>query len=191
VGDVDRARILETIVRCAARSGLEALTVDEVLAAAAVSRSTFAEHFCSLEAASLVALRTLTARLYDLTVAAQERGSIWTHGFRAGIVAGLDFLAEDPTRLRFLCEEAPKLGRPAWVLHEQTARRYATRLRTLREVRGGAAPLPAVCYEVMVGAMYALLRQASAQGHLPTVEDMAVCVVAVGVPVRPPLVLVA
>jgi AcrR family transcriptional regulator len=188
--DVDRARILDAIVGCAVDGGLEALTLDRVVATAAVSHNTFASRFRCLEEACLAAMRTLTASAYHATVAAQDRAPSWRQGVRAGIAAALDYLGEEPSRARFLCEEAPKLGRPAWVHHEQTARRYAERLRILRERRGGAAPLPAVCYEVMIGAMYAVLRRASAQDRLPTVDEMVASVAALGVPLQPPLALV-
>jgi len=187
--DGDRARIIDAIVRCAADRGLEALTLDRVIATAAVSQADFASRFGSLEQACLAAMTTLTARAYRATVAAQDRAPTWTQGIRAGIAAGLESLGEDPSRVRFLCEEVPKLGRPAWVHHEQMARRYADRLRILREHRGGAMPLPAVCYEVIIGAMYGVLRAASAEERVPTVEEMAACVATMGVALSPPLAL--
>jgi AcrR family transcriptional regulator len=188
--EADRARILDALVACAATCGLEAVTIDAVVAAAGVPRPAFAARFATLEDAGLAALHAVSARLDAVTAAAEELGPTWTDSARAGIDAALGYLAEDPRRLRFLCDEAPKLGRPAWIHHDRMARRYAERLRALRERHGGRPALPAVCYEVMTGAMHAVLRRASAAGRLPTVEEMTACLLVAEVPARPSLALV-
>jgi AcrR family transcriptional regulator len=125
-----RARIFEGFAAALVYHGYEDTKVTDIVELSGVSRATFYERFESKELCFAAAYEDGIERL-AVTVedAAQggERG--WTNQLSAGLRAGLEFLAAQPTLAHLLFVEALAAARPARLEHERSLERLAEALR--------------------------------------------------------------
>lgn len=112
---VQRERLLAGMVRAAAERGYGALTVQDVLDFAGISRPTFYEFFKDKEACFLAAVDTIGARLRaSVGEAAGTAGPDWRGRLRAGLAELLRFAGEETEAARTLIVEA-RASTPAGV----------------------------------------------------------------------------
>ena len=104
---IQRERLLAAMVEVATENGYAALTVQNVLTRAGISRPTFYELFEDKEACFLAAFDASAARLGDhVKAAVAEAGPDWRERLRDGIAALLRFIVDEPNEARAVIVEA-------------------------------------------------------------------------------------
>src|ERR1700691_66947 len=102
VDEIQRARVLAALGEVVAERGVAAATVAQIVARAGVSRRTFYELFADREECFLAAFDQAVALAAQRVVPAFEHESRWRERMRAGLLALLVFLEEEP-ELGALC----------------------------------------------------------------------------------------
>lgn len=104
---VQRERLLAAIVAVVTEIGYRALTVQDVLTRAGISRPTFYEQFEDKEDCFLVAFDTAAAQLRErLEDAVAATDSSWRGRFRAALTGLVHFIAEEPEAAHMVIVEA-------------------------------------------------------------------------------------
>jgi AcrR family transcriptional regulator len=104
---VQRERLLAAMIGAVTEIGYNALTVQNVLTRAGISRPTFYEQFEDKEDCFLAAFDASASRLRKRVAAAvAEAGPGWRDELRAGIAELLRFIAEEPEEARTVVVEA-------------------------------------------------------------------------------------
>jgi AcrR family transcriptional regulator len=166
-----RERLLVAMLQCVSEQGYGATTVADVVAAAAVSRSTFYAQFADKEACFVAAyefaMRYVLARLDEDT---GKQG--WRERVRADLTTYLNLLADEPELATALHVEVLAAG-PAALEHRvdllgALASRLANLDRNGADTDGPVRELPAALFALYVGGLDELirdrLRTASAEG---------------------------
>jgi AcrR family transcriptional regulator len=109
-GSLQRARVLEGMVRAVAEKGYAAATVADAVRLARVSRGTFYAEFDSKEACLAAAYRLGVEVLEQRVAAAVRDAADWRDELRLGIRAYLQALEEDPTFARVYLLEWPAVA---------------------------------------------------------------------------------
>jgi len=104
---IQRERLLAAMLRTVTEIGYNALTVQNVLTRAGISRPTFYEQFEDKEACFLTAFDVSAAQMRRrIDDAVAEAAPEWRARLRSGIGALLDFIAEEPEAARLVIVEA-------------------------------------------------------------------------------------
>jgi AcrR family transcriptional regulator len=161
VQGVQRTRILETLAQAMAERGAggAAVTVADVLARAGVSSRAFHEEFVDREACLLAAVELGVERARRRVLSAYDAESRWLDAVKAGLVAFLRFLEEEPALGRLLVVYSMSGGER--VLHrrvELLGTLAAAVDRGRLEGPAGRQQPPAVTAEGVVGAVQAVLQ---------------------------------
>jgi AcrR family transcriptional regulator len=122
----ERERLLEAMVRVAASKGYEATSVDDVVAAAAVSRQTFDAMFADREACFLEAYDAVIDVLVAHVMAAFEgsRGEPWPDRIGAALRALVELLAAEHDIARMAMVEVTAVGEEARVRYRAALGRF-------------------------------------------------------------------
>lgn len=104
---IQRERLLAAMIKTVTEVGYNALTVQDILARAGISRPTFYEQFADKEDCFLAAFDVSAACLRDrLAAAVEDAGPGWREQLRGGIAELLRFIAEEPETARAVIVEA-------------------------------------------------------------------------------------
>jgi AcrR family transcriptional regulator len=104
---IQRERLLAAMLKTVTEVGYNALTVQNVLTRAGISRPTFYEQFEDKEACFLAAFDVSAAQMrLRLDAAVSEADPDWRSRLRAGIAGLLRFVAEEPEAARLVIVEA-------------------------------------------------------------------------------------
>ena len=104
---VQRERLLAAMISVATEIGYSALTVQNVLTRAGISRPTFYEQFEDKEDCFLAAFDAAAGRMRArVEAAAIDAGSSWRDRLRGGIAELLRFIADEPEDARIVIVEA-------------------------------------------------------------------------------------
>ena len=104
---IQRERLLAAMIKTVTEVGYNALTVQDVLARAGISRPTFYEQFADKEDCFLATFDVSAAQLRDRVAAAvADAGPSWREQLRSGIAELLRFIAEEPEAARAVIVEA-------------------------------------------------------------------------------------
>jgi len=124
-----RARIFDGFATALAYHGYEDTKVTDIVELSGVSRATFYERFESKEICFAAAYEDGVERLAGALeeAARSERG--WANQLSAGLAAGLEFLAANPSLAHLLLVESLAAARPARLEHERSLERLAEVLR--------------------------------------------------------------
>jgi len=114
-----RHRIFDGLAAALAYHGYEDTKITDVVELAGLSRATFYEHFKGKEGCFAAAYDDGVERLAVAVEAAARIESGWDARLSAGLRAGLDFLAAEPTLAHLLLVEALAAARPARIEHER------------------------------------------------------------------------
>jgi AcrR family transcriptional regulator len=164
---IQRARMLDAMVRVACAQGAARVSVADVVGHSGVSRRTFYEVFDSSEDCLHRAIEEALARTSERVLAAYEqaRGG-WRTRIRAGLVSLLGFFEEQPETARLLVVEWLAAG-PRELEHRgQVLERIAAAID-----EGRTAPpsrdswLPVLAGEAVVGGVLSVLHERLAQGE--------------------------
>lgn len=107
---IQRARVLAAMAEAASEHGAANVTVAHVVERAGVSRRTFYELFDDRDDCLLAALEESARQAATRVVAAYQQRGRWRDRIRAGLVALLSFLEEEPSLGRLLIVETLAAG---------------------------------------------------------------------------------
>lgn len=131
-----REWILIGVAQCCASNDFEAITVEEVCAAAGVSRGAFEREFADLDECLGAAMESVVAEAWAALEGVRSTERPWGALLRDGAAALLGAAAERPAFARLALLEAPVAGGRAAVLHEsarQAALDFLERGRALAD----------------------------------------------------------
>jgi AcrR family transcriptional regulator len=104
---VQRERLLAAMIMTVTEGGYNALTVQDILTRAGISRPTFYEQFEDKEDCFLAAFDASATRMRErIETAVVEAGASWRTGLRSGIAELLRFTVEEPEEARTVIVEA-------------------------------------------------------------------------------------
>lgn len=158
VAEIQRARILGAIVEVAAERGAANVTVAHIVARAGISRRTFYEQFEDREACLLAALEEAIDLASAAVLPAYESQSKWRERIRAGLVALLAFLDEEPGLGRLCIVEALGAGDRALERRAQCVAALIEAVDGARKELPEAKQPPPLTGEGVVGAVFAIVH---------------------------------
>ncbi|HEY5815535.1 MAG TPA: TetR/AcrR family transcriptional regulator [Solirubrobacterales bacterium] len=124
-----RERLIAAVPGVAAARGYEAMSVADVVKAAAVSRNAFYKNFADKQECFAAAHEAGHERLLALLAQPCEPGTTIEERVERSLVAGLEALASEPDMARLLFVEAPAAGEEIALRYHEWLGRYGTLLR--------------------------------------------------------------
>ena len=171
-----RTRLIEGMAVTVAAKGYAATTVADVIAAAGVSRTTFYEQFRDKEQCFLSAYEYGSDLHYEYVAAAVRREDDWLDGLRAGNLAYLEVLAEEPAYAKAFLVEVLSAGARALDLRAEAHRRYVDLLKRAYaravEERHALAPVPVQVFEAAIEGGNGLVVDEIRQGRIDRLPEL-------------------
>jgi AcrR family transcriptional regulator len=128
-----------------AERGYEAMSVADIVKAAAVSRNAFYKNFADKQDCFATAHDAGHERLFEVLVGTCEDGATIEERVERSLAVGLEALAEEPEVARLLFVEAPSAGEEIALRYHEWLRRYGTLLRAAApEMSPESIPAPEV-----------------------------------------------
>jgi len=124
-----RERLIGAVPGVVAARGYGAMSVADIVKAAAVSRNAFYENFADKEECFAVAHDVGHERLFAIVSQPCEAGGTIEDRVGASLTAGLAALAGEPELARMIFVEAPAAGEKIALRYHEWLRRYGTLLR--------------------------------------------------------------
>jgi AcrR family transcriptional regulator len=182
LGDVQashRERLQLSVIAAVAEAGYPGVTVADIVRGARVSRSVFYAHFADKEDCFLSATRD-GARLMSSRMASAAQavppGAPDDQVLRAGLLAFLQFFAEEPAYARVLFVEMPTAGPAAVERFDAANHRIAEMNRKWHRRARTRHPewpsVPDAAYEALPGASTELIRPIVRAGHTGSLPDL-------------------
>jgi AcrR family transcriptional regulator len=167
-------RIFDAIANLTAAHGYPALSLDEIVAEAAISRQTFHSHFDGKEDAFIATYETGHARVEAVVNQTLARQTSWKRAVPAAVAELLELLAGEPSYAHLACVDVmvayPHMARRA---HE--AYDFYSGLFHLRATADNPSPVGnPIIGEAIVGGVFELLHDYVLRGqtrHLPELTD--------------------
>jgi AcrR family transcriptional regulator len=149
-------RIARAVATVLAERGYGAMSTDDIAAEAAISLSTFYEHFADKRDAVLAALEMSGAQIMALAVPAARRAGNWQEGVRALYEAMCAYFAAEPAMAQLATVGVYGAGPQALARRDRVIESLAEMLAPGFE-EGTEAPT--ISAEAAGAAVYALLRE--------------------------------
>ncbi len=166
-------RLCAAMANVTAEKGYAATTLDDVVAEASASLSTFYSHFATKEEAFLAANDVGLAQTLAAVLPAFQRAPDWRHGVRSAIESMLAYFSAEPTWARLGILETLAAGPRGMEQRDDAIATYATLLQPGFE----AAPdVPPIAAEAIGGAVYELMYDHIRQrgtARLPELQSAA------------------
>jgi AcrR family transcriptional regulator len=160
-----RTRILDAIVEVSSLAGYSAMSIEEVIGTAGVSRRTFYDHFRGKEEAFLAAMEMVTAELVGRVRAAAEAATTFPAAIRDGLATFLQFLADEPRYADFLIVEVLAAGPEPISRRNELMDSFAALVRRGAESLPTARRPPDLAAETIVGGIYEVVFSRVLQGR--------------------------
>lgn len=125
-----RARLIDAVPRVVAERGYEAMSVADIVKAAAVSRNAFYKNFADKQECFAAAHDAGHEQLFEVLTGPCEAGATIEERVQRSLAAGLDAMASDPDMARLLFVEAPSAGEEIALSYHEWLGRYGTLLRS-------------------------------------------------------------
>jgi AcrR family transcriptional regulator len=168
-----RERLLAAVPAVAAERGYEAMSVADIVKAAAVSRNAFYKNFRDKQDCVAIAHELGHERLFEVLSSGCYEGA--TIGERVGtsLEAVLDVLADEPALARFLFVEAPSGGDEISLRYHEWLARYGTLLRSAApDLPAESLPEPEV-EQVIVGGIASRVASEVLRGRGEKLRELA------------------
>ncbi|HET8861855.1 MAG TPA: TetR/AcrR family transcriptional regulator [Solirubrobacterales bacterium] len=167
-----RERLLAAVPGVVAERGYEAMSVADIVKAAAVSRNAFYKNFADKQECFATAHDAGHERLFEVLVEPCEDGATIEERVERSLAAGLDALAAEPDVARLLFVEAPSAGEEIALRYHEWLQRYGTLLRTAApEMPPEAQPAPEV-EGVIVGGIASRVASEVLNGRAAKLPDL-------------------
>jgi AcrR family transcriptional regulator len=170
--DNQRQRILTAVSEAVSEIGYAAMTVEDIIKAAGVSRRTFYEHFKSKEEAFLVSYDDISAQLMQAVESAFNRTDSFVTRVEDCMRAFLTLLAAEPAYANMCIVEVLVAGQTAIERRNAVMRQFTELIEkgAAEELPKPARP-PALTSETLVGGVHEVVYSRVLQGktaELPT-----------------------
>lgn len=152
-----RERILHAVVIVAARQGYGAMTIEEVVAVAGVSRRTYYDHFSNKEEGFLAAYDLVVEQVAEVVTAAFTSGATWPERIRRGVGAFLEHLAAEPDLAHLCVVEILAAGPRALERRTSAMRRFHSFFLPDEEHASEAGPDAPLAAEAAIGGLYEIV----------------------------------
>jgi AcrR family transcriptional regulator len=149
-----RDRILQAVADVSTLAGYTAMSVEDIISVAGVSRRTFYDAFSSKEDAFLQALDGVVEDLEGRVKAAYEASHTFPGGVRDCLAAFLDFVTERPHQAEMLLIEALAAGPAAIERRRGTLKTFANLLGDAADRLSNGRRPPGLIAETVVGGIY-------------------------------------
>jgi AcrR family transcriptional regulator len=169
-----RERIFDAIARLTASGGYQALSLEDIAAAAAVSLQTFYSHFENKEEAFLATYEVGHSRAKAAVDRALAHETNWIGGVRAGVRALLEFLASEPALAHLACVDILIAYPHVAGRVEEANAAYAQLLDMDLGEGAPSGPSAPIVGEAIVGGVFELLHDYIMRGltrRLPELTD--------------------
>lgn len=167
-----RERLLAAVPGVAAARGYEAMSVADIVKAAAVSRNAFYKNFADKQACFANAHDAGHERLFDVLAQPCDPGATIAERVEGSLAAGLDALASDPDLARLLFVEAPSAGEEIALRYHEWLQRYGTLLRSAApDLPPQSIPAPEV-EGVIVGGIASRVASELLHGRAAKLPDL-------------------
>lgn len=168
-----RERLLTAVPAVAAEQGYEAMSVADIVKAAAVSRNAFYKNFSDKQDCVATAHELGHERLFDVLSSSCYEGATIEERVGGSLKAGLDVLADDPALARFLFVEAPSGGDEIALRYHEWLGRYGTLLRSAApDLPAESLPEPEV-EQVIVGGIASRVASEVLRGRGEKLRELA------------------
>lgn len=170
-----RERVLEAAARAVAEKGYATTRVVDITDRAGVSRKTFYELFTDKEDCFLAAFDTVANLMFVQVSQAFEEGEAdrpWRERVRAGFAAFLELLAVEPAFARMCLVEVKYAGPHALRRLEASKQTFLAYMAAGRDEVAGAADLPELTEEVIVGGMYDAIERRVVAGDAESLPEL-------------------
>jgi AcrR family transcriptional regulator len=158
IAEIQRARILTAMFDVACERGAGSVSVAHVVERSGVSRRTFYELFTDREDCFLAAFEEALRFAYKRVLPAYGAERRWRERVRAGLVALLSFLDDEPVVGRFLVCESLSGGSRMLERRTRVLARVAAVVDEGRKESANAASLPPLTAEGLVGGALSLIH---------------------------------
>ncbi len=158
LGGVQRARILSATVAVSCECGAANVSVARIVARSGISRRTFYEHFTDREDCVVAALEQALVLATERVRAAVVRGGGWQERLRAGLVAFLGFVDEEPRLGRLLVCESQAGGPRAVEIRNAVIARLTGVVDQGRRLSKAGGDLSPMTSEGLVGGALAVIQ---------------------------------
>jgi len=140
-----RERLIDAVPRVVAERGYEAMSVADIVKAAAVSRNAFYKNFADKQECFAAAHDAGHEQLFEILMRPCDAGVTIEERVERSLAAGLDAMASDPDMARLLFVEAPSAGEGIALRYHEWLQRYGTLLRSAApDLPARAIPAPEV-----------------------------------------------
>ena len=164
--DNQRERILAAVADVTSVAGYRAMSVEDVIVTAGVSRRTFYEHFKNKDDAFLAAFDAVLAQLLAAVQDAYEREEQAADRLRAGLAAFLDFIAREPSFARMCIVESLAAGTEAINRRNAAMATFATIIDENARALGTPMQPPQLTAETIVGGIYEVIYTRVVRGEI-------------------------
>jgi AcrR family transcriptional regulator len=172
VEENQRERILDAVADVASLAGYQAMSVEEIVGAAGVSRRTFYDNFKSKEDAFLTAYDTISHELVECIKLAYDASSSFPQGVIACLRAFLEFIAAHPHYADACIVEALAAGPPALERRNRVMRALAELLHEGAQTVPGSLRPPKLAAETIIGGIYEIVYSRVLQGRTATLPEL-------------------
>jgi AcrR family transcriptional regulator len=167
-----RERLIAAVPSVVAERGYEAMSVADIVKAAAVSRNAFYKNFGDKQECFKTAHDAGHERLFELLAEPCDAGATIEERVEGSLAAGLGALAEEPNMARLLFVEAPSAGEEIALRYHEWLRRYGTLLRSAApSMPAEAIPAPEV-EGVIVGGIASRVASEVLHGRTADLRDL-------------------
>jgi AcrR family transcriptional regulator len=167
-----RERLIDAVPRVVAERGYEAMSVADIVKAAAVSRNAFYKNFADKRECFAAAHDAGHERLFEILVGPCEDAETLEERVEGSLAAGLRALAADPDEARLLFVEAPSAGEEIALAYHEWLRRYGTLLRSAEpDLPPHALPAPEV-EGVIVGGIASRVASEVLHGRAKKLREL-------------------
>lgn len=168
-----RERLLASVPMVAAERGYEAMSVADIVKAAAVSRNAFYKNFRDKQDCVSTAHELGHERLFEVLSTNCYEGATIEERVGSSLEAALEVLTGEPALARFLFVEAPSGGDEIALSYHEWLGRYGTLLRSAApDLPPESVPLPEV-EQVIVGGIASRIASEVLRGGGEELDKLA------------------
>jgi AcrR family transcriptional regulator len=168
-----RERLLAAVPAVAAERGYEAMSVADIVRAAAVSRNAFYKNFRDKQDCVATAHELGHERLLEVLSSGCYEGATTKERVGTSLETALDVLADEPALARFLFVEAPSGGDEIALRYHEWLGRYGTLLRSAApDLPAESLPEPEV-EQVIVGGIASRVASEVLRGRGEKLRQLA------------------
>lgn len=168
-----RERLLAAVPVVAAERGYEAMSVADIVKAAAVSRNAFYKNFRDKQDCVATAHELGHERLFGVLSSSCYEGATIEERVGSSLEDALEVLAAEPALARFLFVEAPSAGDEIALRYHEWLQRYGTLLRSAApDLPAESLPIPEV-EQVIVGGIASRIASEVLRGREEKLQELA------------------